>query len=106
MKNNLFTTALCVALSLTAFCQKKGPDLIDSLQKAVARHGEDTNKVIALAYLGAAWSLIDLTKAFPPTMEALQLSEKLHFIKGIANTENDIGLWMSDTGNTVGAREH
>ena len=109
MKNNLVAATACfwlVLLSFSAFSQKKGAELIDSLQKEAVRSGEDTNKVITLMRLGAAWSLLDLNKAFPPMNEALRLSQKLHYIKGIANSENNLGMYMSDTGSTAAAREH
>jgi signal transduction histidine kinase len=109
MKNNLVAVTACfwlIILSVTGFSQKKGAELIDSLQKEASRSAEDTNKVLSLIRLGAAWSLIDLNKAFPPLNEALRLSQKLHYIKGIANSENNLGLYMSDTGNTVDSRKH
>ena len=103
MKNNLvsFFCCLCmVLLSLDGLSQKKGTELIDSLEKEVARAGEDTNKVLTLIRIGGAWAAIDLNKAFPPVNEALLLSQKLHYLKGIANSENNLGLYISDTGNT------
>ena len=59
--------------------------------------------MLTLIRLGAAWSLIDLNKAFPPMNEALRLSQKLHYIKGIANAENNLGMYISDTGNATRA---
>src|ERR1700754_1957713 len=109
MKNTMVFTAVCcwlVALPFSGFSQKKGQDLIDSLEIAAARPGEDTNKVLTLISLGFSWSLVDLNKAFPSMNEALRISEKLHWLRGIANAENNLGLYLSDTGNTVGARQH
>ncbi|HWK07752.1 MAG TPA: tetratricopeptide repeat-containing sensor histidine kinase [Puia sp.] len=109
MKNNLVAVTACfwlITLSFTGFSQKKGAELIDSLQKEASRPGEDTNKVLTLARLAGAWSLIDLNKAFPPANEALRLSQKLHWLRGIANMENNLGMYMSDTGNTVDSRKH
>ncbi len=107
MKNNLVCTAACIwliILPFSGFSQKQGPGLIDSLEKAAARPGEDTSKVLTLLSLSDAWSYVDLNKAFPTVKEALRLAEKLHYIKGIANAENNLGLYMSDTGNQVNAR--
>ncbi len=109
MKTNLVAVTACfwlMTLPFTAFSQKKGAELIDSLQKEASRPGEDTNKVLTLMRLSAAWSIVDLNKAFSPMNEALRLSQKLRYIKGIANSENNLGLYMSDTGNTVDSRRH
>jgi signal transduction histidine kinase len=109
MKHNLVVVTACfwlIGLSFTGFSQKKGAELIDSLQKEASRPGEDTNKVLTLVRLAGAWYAIDLNKAFPPENEALRLSQKLHWLRGIANTENNLGMFMSDTGNTVDSRKH
>ena len=109
MKKNLVAAVACLSLFIlpfAVFSQKKGPELIDSLEKEASRPGEDTNKVITLMRLGGALSVVDLTKAFPSVNAALRISEKLHWIKGIANCENNLGLYISDTGNTAGARQH
>src|SRR5262249_48221710 len=105
MKSNLIVVAGCcwlMTLSFSGLSQKRGPELIDSLEKALTRLGEDTNKVNTLITLGRAYGGVDLIKAFPPTRQGLELAEKLHYLKGIANAENNTGLYMSDTGNQVG----
>jgi signal transduction histidine kinase len=109
MKNSLVVTAVCfwlITSPLFGHAQKRGPELIDSLEKEVARPGEDTNKVLTLMRLSGAWAVIDLNKAFPAVNKALLLAEKLNWLKGIANSENNLGLFLSDTGNVVGARQH
>jgi signal transduction histidine kinase len=109
MKNNLLCMAAflwLLILPFVVFSQKRGPDLIDSLEKAIARYGEDSNKALTLLRLGNAFAVVDLNKAFPPVNEGLRISEKLHYTKGIANAENNLGLYMSDTGNPAGARPH
>ncbi len=109
MKNNQLVAAAIfglLAFSLPARAQEKGLQLIDSLQSEVDRSKEDTLKVMRLGMLGGAWYYVDITKAFQPTNESLQLAQKLHWARGIAYTENNLGMMMSDTGNTAGAREH
>ncbi len=109
MKHNLVAAALCLwlmTISFAGFSQKKGAELIDSLQKEAARPAEDTNKVLTLARLAGAWAVTDLNKAFAPVNQGLLLSYKLHYVKGIANLENNLGLFVSDTGNTIDARKH
>jgi signal transduction histidine kinase len=95
-----------IILSLPAFSQKKGMQLIDSLQAAASRPGEDTLKAMALGMLSSVLYPVDINKAFPPANESLRMSEKLHWKKGIANGENNLGMLMSDTGDAVGARAH
>ena len=109
MKNNQLAAIAFLALiavSLSASAQKKGMQLIDSLQHEVDLSKEDTLKVMRLGMLGGAWYYVDLPKAFKPTNESLQLAQKLHWNRGIAYAENNLGMMMSDTGNTAGAREH
>ncbi len=109
LKNKWGAAVVCVsliALSLSGFSQKRGQELVDSLQKEITRQADDTNKVLTLMRLSGAWAVTDHSKGFAPVNEALQLSEKLHWKRGIANAENNLGLYMSDTGNTVGARQH
>jgi signal transduction histidine kinase len=109
MNKTLVVVTFCVGSMIIPSCgfsQKKGMELIDSLEKAVLRQGEDTNKVLTLLALCGSLSAVDLNKAFQPVNEALRISNKLHYIRGIANSENNLGLFISDTGNTVGARQH
>ena len=109
MKNTLLCMAALlwlIILPFVTFSQKRGQSLVDSLVERAGLQSDDTNKVSTLQRLGDAWSYIDLNRAFPVVNEALRISERLHYIKGIANAENNLGLYMSDTGDQVGARQH
>ncbi len=95
---------LLTLLSLTALSQKSGQQLIDSLQNDLPKMKEDTSKVKTLQKLSFAWYHVNIQKSFAPANQGLQLAEKLHWKKGIANLNNNLGLYNADTGNNTLAR--
>ena len=65
---------------------------IDSLQSILSTAKEDTNKVNTLNLLGKEMELIgDFDKGIEYSQDALSLSQKLNFKKGIAKACNGLG---------------
>jgi signal transduction histidine kinase len=109
MKNNLVAVPACLLftmLSIAGFSQKKGPDLIDSLQRELPRLKEDTTKVRALQQLSFAWYQVDIRKSFGPGEEGLRLAERLQWKRGLAMMHSNMGLFITDTGNPVLGIKH
>jgi len=93
---------LCVDLS----AQKKGQPLVDSLVSELPKMKDDSNKVRFLGLIAQNYMLFNPNEGFVYAENALQLAEKIHWKKGIANIHNNLGLMIGDTGNNVLAREH
>lgn len=68
---------------------------IDSLNKAIERSKEDTNKVKSLLLLAKAHSMSDNQKALQTAEAALNLSDKLKWDNGLAKSKNCLGLYQS-----------
>ncbi|HEY4286304.1 MAG TPA: tetratricopeptide repeat-containing sensor histidine kinase [Puia sp.] len=86
--------------------QKNGQSLIDSLVAGLPALKEDSDKVKAYGRVAATYMQVDQQKGFNFIDSGLQLSEKLHWKKGIANLYNNKGLMIGDTGNNTLARDH
>jgi signal transduction histidine kinase len=109
MKHNLVAAAACLCLmmlSIPGLSQKKGPELIDSLEKELPRLKEDTAKVRALQLLSFAWYQVDIRKSFGPGEEGLRLAERLQWKLGLAMMHSNMGLFITDTGNPVLGIKH
>ena len=90
----------------TASAQKRGQELADSLLNELPKQKDDSNKVMLLGRLGRAYMMFNVREAIGYTEKGLKLAEKLQWKKGMANLNNDLGLFLSDTGNHVLARVH
>ncbi|MEP7171192.1 MAG: tetratricopeptide repeat protein, partial [Bacteroidota bacterium] len=116
MKKTILLTLLTINFSLftnLCFAQKQGQEIIDSLQQELknyeARKIElkkslynegDTAKVNILNDLsGKFWQTGDYTRARQYADDALAISKKIAFKKGIANAYNIIGIIYQDQGN-------
>ena len=74
--------------------------------KVLSGEKDDSNKVKTLSRISQYYYAVNPLKSFPYANQALQLAEKIKWKRGIANMQNNIGLYISDTGNNVLAREH
>lgn len=84
----------------TAYAQKQGQALIDSLHSELPKQKEDTNKVNILNEL--AWHNIQIANYNTSLMyakAAKSLAKKLDFKKGIVSAYNNIGIVCSLQGN-------
>ena len=85
MQKTFFILAL-ILISLTGICQDQWTKDRDSLIKVLSKSKEDTNKVMTMIWLGAGYldnhpdSTAYYAKAFG------ELSEKLHYAVGVANS--------------------
>ncbi|MES1249092.1 MAG: hypothetical protein ABUL46_00335 [Chitinophaga rupis] len=102
MKHLLLFSAILLCISASA--QKKGQALADSLLTEVAKAKHDTAKVWLLDRIARAYMLFNPKGEFKYMEQGLQLAEKIHWKRGIANLNNDLGLMVGDTGNNKGAR--
>ena len=103
MKNLLLPAALFLSLSL--FGQKKGQALVDSLLIELGKAKEDTSKVLLFNQVGVAYMNFAPKEEFKYMEQGIALAEKLHWKKGIANMNNNLGLMVGDTGDNKGARQ-
>jgi signal transduction histidine kinase len=67
---------------------------------------DDSNKVMLLGRLGRAHMMFNVRESIAYTEKGLKLAENIQWKKGMANLHNDLGLYLSDTGNHVLARVH
>ncbi len=79
----------------TIFAQSK----IDSLEMALGKAKEDTNKVILLNDLCAAYFNRDKEKTTYYNTEALKLAKILKFLNGEAKAINNLGVLVQKNGN-------
>jgi len=103
MKLLLVLLSLCYCICARP---QTGQQRLDSMLKVLAGEKEDTNKVKTLSRISQYYYSVQPLQSFPYGNQALQLAEKLQWKKGIANLHNNLGLFISDTGNNVLAREH
>ncbi|HTE32051.1 MAG TPA: tetratricopeptide repeat-containing sensor histidine kinase [Chryseolinea sp.] len=87
-----------------SFAQKRGQALIDSLDAELPKLKEDSIKAKVLNRIAQTYEGINPLKCFPYAERGLQLSEKIQWKRGIANFNNNLGLYISDTGNSVLAK--
>lgn len=88
----LFGLLLLVVSPHLAVAQKQGGLLVDSLLKVLPIAKEDTHKVLLLNKLSFAYSTTNPKEGLKTGREALLLSEKLRWPKGIAGGYTDIGI--------------
>jgi signal transduction histidine kinase len=104
MKLFFVLVLLCSAYGATA--QLQGQPLIDSIEKVLPGMKEDSNKVKAYNKISQVYYGINLLKTFAPAEQGLALAEKIGWKRGIANMHNNLGLFVSDTGNIELGNEH
>ncbi|MBL4715235.1 MAG: tetratricopeptide repeat protein [Bacteroidia bacterium] len=78
----------------------------DSLKSLISKSSEDTNKVILLMELAWVVNSIDPEECKTHAKEALKLSEKLGFKRGIGGAYNNIGIAHQNQGNYTKALEN
>src|SRR5690242_5029238 len=93
-----------VLLHVGASAQKKGQPLVDSLIAELAKTKYDTVKITQLDHIARAYMLFNPKEEFKYAEQGLQLAEKIHWKKGIADLNNTLGLMVGDTGDNKGAR--
>jgi signal transduction histidine kinase len=82
---------LIIALIDFLFAQKQGAQFIDSLKSKIQYTVEDTNKVKLLARLSFEYYGLNTDLGIKYGEQALELSEKLHWNKGIGMAYNSLG---------------
>jgi tetratricopeptide (TPR) repeat protein len=96
MKKQFILIFSCI-VSFTLFAQEQN---IDSLLTLLKTDKEDTNKVKHLIKLCGGYYLIgEDDKGLPYGKQALTLSQKLDFNKGIGSSSNNMGLIYLNQGN-------
>lgn len=103
MKKFLLYAALLFSAGVSA--QKKGQALVDSLLIEIGKSKEDTSKVLLYNQVGVAYMNFAPREEFKYMELGIALAEKLHWKKGIANLNNNLGLMVGDTGDNKGARQ-
>ncbi|MBS1914666.1 MAG: tetratricopeptide repeat protein [Bacteroidetes bacterium] len=102
----IFFLTLFVALTVSAFPQKKGNELLDSLLHELKIAKEDTNKVKLLTSISQSYVSINPKEGFQYAGSGLQLAQKLQWKRGVADLNNSLGLLTGDTGNNAEARHY
>lgn len=92
IKKCLLLFLIIILIPGFSFAQKQGQSLIDSLLSELQTAKEDTGKVNLLISLSYNYTLTDPDVALQYGNEGLQLAEKLHWKKGIANANRTIGI--------------
>lgn len=98
----IFLASCC----LTGYSQKQGQAQLDSLLTQLSKQKDDSNKVKTLNRISQYYYTANPKESFPYAEKALHLAEQLKWNRGIANLHNNLGLYISDTGNNVLARKH
>ncbi|RYY62444.1 MAG: sensor histidine kinase [Chitinophagaceae bacterium] len=99
-------TAVAVICFLWVNAQLQGQPLIDSLVAALPSMKEDSAKVKAYSKISQVYYQVNIKQSFPYVKQGLELAEKIGWKKGIANLNNNLGLYISDTGNYEAGNEH
>jgi tetratricopeptide (TPR) repeat protein len=97
---------LLLALPFSTFARKQGQPLIDSLQIALSRAAEDTNRVKLLTDISYSYYVVVPDSGIVYGQKALELASKLGWKKGIAFAHNDIGVSYESKGDHAQALEH
>lgn len=98
--------AFILAGAYNAHAQLQGQELIDSLENAATTMKDDSNKVKTYSRISQVYYSLNLMKSFAPAQQALALAEKIKWKRGIANINNNLGLFISDTGNYELGNKH
>ncbi len=99
-------TGFLLLVGCQLYVQAQKPAELDSMLKVLASLKDDTNKVKTLSRISQYYYTVEPIKSFPYANKALELAEKIKWKKGIANLNNNIGLFLSDTGNNVLGRKY
>jgi len=98
MKKLMLLLALLLSLPFgedwggTAYAQKEGQERVDSLQTALTKTGQDTNRITILNYLSSDnIGLGNFDTSIYFAKNALQLAQKLNFKKGEAKAFSNLG---------------
>ena len=91
MKQLFFVCVLLCCVQSPIYAQKKGQVLIDSLLKELPIAKEDTNKVKLLNIISENYVFINPNEMMKYGQEALSVSQKLDWNKGIAKAYGNIG---------------
>ena len=91
--STIFTFNMLFVLTTLPFIIVSQTLNIDSLQKVVSTHSDDTLKVKSLMRLASEMAYIDLEKSAYYTNQAYELSKELNYTHGIAESLYQIGLY-------------
>src|SRR5258707_6437361 len=98
-------TLICFLYCIQTLAQKSGQDPIDSMLRILPTLKEDSNKVKFILTMSQQYYYSSkLDEGIVYLKEGLLLAEKINWKKGIAKCNNNLGLFISDTGNNVQAR--
>jgi signal transduction histidine kinase len=93
-------------LYFSGLSQKQGQPLVDSLLLELPKMTADSNKVKLLSRISQVYYTLNPMKCFSYAEQGLELAEKLQWKRGMANLSNNLGLFISDTGNNKLARDY
>lgn len=99
-------TLLLASCGVALLAQKKGQALADSLDAQLPKMNDDSNKAKAINRIAQTYEGSNPMKAIAYAERGLQLSEKVNWKRGMAIFHNNLGLYISDTGNIALARIH
>lgn len=97
MRSILLIFLLSALISTNA--QSRIEKMIDSLENVARTTPDDSPKVRVYGMLGQLYYSVNPMKSFEPAEKGLKLAEKLKWKKAVASFHNDLGLFISDTGN-------
>lgn len=93
MKEKILVLIVLMLLAIInlSFCQKSGETLIDSLLLQLPNAKEDTNKINLLSKLSYNYPYINPDEGLRYGHQALELAEKLSWVRGVADSYSAIG---------------
>ena len=100
----IFLVYIFLLIPFCSFPQNKR--LMDSLKAELKKELPDTTKVIVLNQLGRKYKYRNPDTSFILINEALELSLKIKWEKGVANSEHNIGGYNLNIGNYSEALKH
>ncbi len=95
-----------LVLPAMVFGQKQGKARIDSLKMVLEQTAEDTNRVKILNSIAYSASTINPNEGIEYAKKALQLSEKLNFLSGRAESYSNTALNLTSKADYSGALEN
>ncbi|HVX27610.1 MAG TPA: histidine kinase dimerization/phospho-acceptor domain-containing protein, partial [Parafilimonas sp.] len=104
MKRFIFLVFLLLQ-SACSFAQIDSPDFVDSLHHAL-QTAKDTDRVIILGELAVNYAFYKPDSSFNFAKEGLQLSEQLHYKKGIAISLIRLAACFRSTGSSAQAMQY
>lgn len=105
-KNTFLLFLLSFSFAISCLAQTHGQARIDSLLAQLPKTKEDTDKILLLLKVSGLYDNINLDKATGYGQQALDMSEKINWLRGIANATMQLGLNYDTKGDYKKALEY